>query len=92
MSKQELMIEELRSEVNEQKPKQIGPMQKISREDALREGEYMLRKGLEEEPKTENFAENFSELIEEVFRYFAKAGYPDISKDEFKEVILKDMR
>lgn len=92
MSDKRVILDELRKDVSTAVPEQIGPIEKISREDALIEAEYMFRQALKEEPKSESFEEGFGGIIEDIFRYLQRVGHADITKDELLEVILKDLR
>lgn len=85
-------MNELRKEVEETKPEQIGKVDKIGKEEALLEAEYIFRKGLQEGPKSQNPMQDLTELFAKSFQYLSKVGFGDqVTKGMFLQKIRTEL-
>jgi len=74
---EEILIKALRQKISEQVPRQIGEVQKVSRDEALTEAEYIFKKQLmESRPRNLEEANTILQnTFKMIYAYFKSLGY-----------------
>ncbi len=88
---EDIIVKELRQKIDQQKPKE-GKTKKVSRDEALLEGEYILKRTLmENRPKSlEEANQILQNAMRMIYAYFRSLDY-DISPQEFISYITRKL-
>lgn len=91
---EEALMQRIRDKAETTKPKEVGPQTKVTKEEALREAEYIGKRFLAESQPPADLA-GVQQLINEammmIYAYLHKVGI-HIPPDELKDYLLREQK